>query len=114
MQKSDVHCLWGHWLVKSEKSRDKKNDNTKKTLNYPIINQSHDSNGGQFSQSGQLLSWSAKKNFCLHCRASQGQIPNTSATRVTAIAVKKNNNIKVDLTQIECYNCYKKGHYTNK
>lgn len=56
----------------------------------------------------------SKKNFRLRHEALQGQVSNIPSTGINATIIKKNQKIEVDLSQIECYNRYKKNHCVTK
>ena len=89
----------------------------KKTPHPAAANQTSHSSGksGQAEQSGQATGRPNRKDS-RSCRGgSRGQSNNTPATGVNATTVKKSDK-KADkeLSQVECYNCHKKGHYANK
>ena len=49
------------------------------------------------------------------CRGSNScQQASTQVTGVNVTIIMKDWKAKKVLSQVECYNCYKKGHYTNK
>lgn len=115
----DTYYLWRHKQIKDKKSQNKKNFEAKKTSNNSSANGSNAGSQlwGQLSQSNQTNSTSSrstKKDFRPHCRAGQCQKSHTLATDINSTAVKKDKKIKVDLSQIECYNCHQNGYYTNK
>ena len=77
-----------------------------------------DTSSGKLSSSTQQTS-SAKKDQDHQQEGSQrrggqrrqGRSHNSSVTGVNATAIKKEEN---DRSQVECYNCHRKGHYATK
>lgn len=120
LRESNTHCLQSHRQIKDKKSKDQKNSETEKIVNNSSTNQSIGQSGlsDKASQSRQALGCLAKKDFRLHHKGypgqSQGQNSNTLAININTPAVKKGKKVKVDLSQIEYYSCYKQDHYVNK
>lgn len=112
--KGDACCAKDHRLLKSEKSKDQKEFQAKKNHNPPVDN--NNSRGRNRGQSSQALNWSSKKDFGLNREGQQSQSSNISATSNNAITVKKNKKQggEKNLSQVECYSCDKKCHYSNK
>lgn len=69
-------------------------------------------NSRYIGQLGQTTVWPNKKNS----RMSQSRYKsnNTSFTGVNTITVNKDNKVKKNLSQLECYSCHKKDYYAKK
>lgn len=115
----DTCYLWYYKQMKDKESKNKKNFEAKKTSNNSSANGSNSGSQlwDQLSRSNQTnlaSSRSTKKDFRPHYRAGQCQKSNIPATDIDTTAVKKDKKIKVDFSQIQCYNCHQNGYYTNK
>lgn len=102
--------------IKDNKFKDQKNSEAKKTTNNTSTN--NNNNDGQLlsqlTQAKSTSSQSGKKDFRLYCETDQGQNCNTPNTSINTTMIKKGKKVKVNLSQIEYYNCHRKGYYTNK
>lgn len=108
-----MHYSYGHKSLKSKKSRNQKNSETKKNHHSPTVDSnSRSKNEGQLDQ---VLGRSSKKDSCSNRGSQGGQSFNTPAISSNATVVKKDKKQgDKDPSQVECYLYLKKGHYFNK
>lgn len=102
--------------IKGNKFKDQKNSKAKKTANNTSTNDNNNDGQllSQLSQAKSTSSRSGKKDFRPYCETNQGQNYNTLNTSINTTMIKKGKKVKINLSQIEYYNCHKKRYYTNK
>lgn len=111
VRESNACCSHSKKHLKNEKSKDQKDSEAKK--NYSSTN--NNSGNTNRDQSDQALNWFSKKDFRSNRGDQQSQSSNIPTTSVNAIVIKKNKKQgNRNLSQIKCYTCHKKDHYTNK
>lgn len=62
----------------------------------------------------QSIPWSNRENFQLRKDSNKRQSSKILAIWINTTPIQKNKKIENDVSQVKCYNCHKKSHYTNK
>ena len=108
----DFWCSWGQQLTKQD-DKDFRDYEKNKFSQNPPANSSSNRTQSSLAQPKK----DQNSHSCQGRPWQQGQGQNTPTTSVNATAVKKDKDKdkdKKDLSNIECYTCKQKGHYTNK
>ena len=104
----DSRCPRGNRPAKKE---DKNSSGKNKSTDSP----SADTSSGKQSSSTQQTSSNPKKDRGPRRRGGrggQGRSPDSPATGVNVVPTKEGKDR--DMSKVECYNCHRKGHYSNK